>query len=303
MTPGPRVGVGLGGAAAFLGAHALLGGLRWDHGWLALGGLAVWVAWPRWRGISAFFAPLLIMAAVYDTQRYWIEAVRGPIHVGDLLAAELRWFGIPTPEGAATPARWWQTHTHPVLDVLSGAAYLAYLPGFLAAAAWWRWGPAGRTPAARPIAARVMWAVMWLNLAAYATYAIFPAAPPWYVDRHGLGPVVLTAPPEAAGAARFDAFVGYPWFARFYARNANVFGAVPSLHVGQTFLAVLYAWRLRSLRVVATLSFAVMAFASVYLNHHYVIDGLAGMAFALAVFAVAERRRTQPAGAAGAINA
>jgi membrane-associated phospholipid phosphatase len=135
--------------------------------------------------------------------------------------------------------------------------------------------------------------MLWLNLAGYATYLLYPAAPPWYVDHYGLGPAVLSAAPEAAGAARFDAALGVDVFAAYYGRNANVFGAIPSLHVGQTFLAVLYAWRWRSLRVAVTTLWAIVAFASIYLNHHYVVDGLVGMVFAAAVFAAMEWRATR----------
>ena len=168
------------------------------------------------------------------------------------------------------------------LVLVCGAAYLLFIPVFLAVAVWWRFR------AKLPGADRVMWALLGLNLTGYAVYLLYPAAPPWYVDRHGLGPAVLTALPEAAGAARFDALLGVNWFAGYYGRNANVFGAIPSLHVGQTFLAVLYAWQFRSLRGFTTGFWLLVCFASVYLNHHYVIDGLAGMALALGVWAAIE---------------
>ena len=108
-----------------------------------------------------------------------------------------------------------------------------------------------------------MWAMLGLNLAGYVGYLVYPAAPPWYVDRYGLGPALLTAPPEAAGAARFDALLGVSWFAEYYGRSANVFGAIPSLHVGQTFLAVLFAWRWRSLRGFTTGFWLLVTFAAV----------------------------------------
>ncbi len=118
------------------------------------------------------------------------------------------------------------------------------------------------------------------------------------MDHYGLGPAILSAAPEAAGAARFDALLGVRWFAGYYGRNANVFGAIPSLHVGQTFLAVLYAWQFRSLRGFTTGFWLLVFFASVYLNHHYVIDGLVGMVFALGVWVGVRwwaRRRTAEA--------
>jgi hypothetical protein len=54
--------------------------------------------------------------------------------------------------------------------------------------------------------------------------------------------------------------------------------------VGQTFLAVLFAWRFRSLRGLTTGFWILMTFASVYLNHHYLVDGVAGMTLAALVF-------------------
>lgn len=278
----------LAGAAAYLGAQAWLGGLRTDHGWLAAGVLAGYYAGPRVRPVLHFILPLVIVGVVYDAQRYWAESVRATVRVAEPYHWELHWFGIRTAAGLVTPAAWWQTHTHAVLDLLSGAAYLTFIPIFVAAAAWWRFKER------RAGAEAVMWAMLWLNLAGYVAYLIYPAAPPWYVDHYGLGPAVLSAPPEVGGTVRFDALLGVHWFADYYGRNANIFGAIPSLHVGQTFLAVLYAWQFRSLRTLTTLLWLLVFFASVYLNHHYIVDGLVGMGFAVAAWAAMQwwgRRR------------
>lgn len=267
------------GVAAFLGFHALMRGLRPHHFTLSAAGLAIWVSRGRWRTIGLFVAPLLIMGAAYDAQRYWAEAWRSRVHVVEPYRLELAWFGINTPAGRVVPAAWWQSHTHAVLDAIGGVAYLLFIPMYVGLAAWWRFGRARRE------AQDMMWAMMWLNLSAYATYLLYAAAPPWYVAHYGLGPVNLAAPPETAGAARFDALFHVQWFAHWYANNTNVFGAIPSLHVAQSFLATLYAWRFRSLRLAATTFFVAVSFSSVYLNHHYIVDGLVGLVFALAVFA------------------
>ena len=57
-----------------------------------------------------------------------------------------------------------------------------------------------------------------------------PAEPPT-----GDGPADLAALPSPAGTARFDALLGIHYFASFYARNTNVFGAMPSLHASYPF--------------------------------------------------------------------
>ncbi len=248
------------------------------------------------RSGAVFLLPLAIMLAVYAAMGPWARELRGRVRVAEPQAWELAWFGIARPDGSReTPAAWWQRHTHPVLDVVGGAAYLAFVPAFVAAAAWWRFGRGWRR------GTEAMTAMMALHLVGYVVYLAYPAAPPWYADRYGFGPAVEEAPPEAAGAARFDAAVGLPVFATYYRGNANVFGAIPSLHVGLTFLGALYAWRLRSLRAGLTGLWATTTWASVYLNHHYLVDGLCGMALAAAVFAAAEtiaRRRARAGTAA-----
>ncbi len=280
------------GALGFLAVHAGLGGLRPDHGLLAGVVLAGYYAGPRVRLFFLFLLPILIVGAVYDAQRYWADALRATVHVAGPHQGELDWFGLAEGGRLVTPAAWLQTRTRAAMDLACGAAYLLFIPVFFGVAGWWLFKAKIRD------ADLVMWAMLGLNLAAYATYLLYPAAPPWYVDHYGLGPAILSAAPEAAGAARFDALLGVRWFAGYYGRNANVFGAIPSLHVGQTFLAVLYAWQFRSLRGFTTGFWLLVFFASVYLNHHYVIDGLVGMVFALGVWVGVRwwaRRRTAEA--------
>jgi hypothetical protein len=275
--------------AVYPAVLAAAGALRAEH--LVFAGTGAAAMWARGkvRTAARFFVPLVLILAVYDAQRHVIDDWRGRIRVAEPLAWELVWFGIGTADGRLeTPAAWWQRHTHPVLDVVCGAAYLGFVPAYLAAAAWWRFGR--REPRAR----EAMWTLLALYLAGYALQFAYPAAPPWYVDRYGLGPAVLAAPPEAAGAARFDTALGVKVFAGYYGKSTNVFGAIPSLHVGTTFLGLLFAWRYRSLRVALAGLWAVTTFASVYLNHHYLVDGLAGMALAAAVFGAAAARGRRP---------
>lgn len=275
----------------FLGLHAFFRGLRSDHFWLVAAGLGLYFSGPRLRLVWRWVQPLVLMTVIYDFQRYWAGTLRGTVRVAELRSWELAWFGIATEGGLITPAQWWQAHTLSWLDAVTGAGYLSFFPVFLGCAAWWRFREQ------RPDALQLMWAMLWLNLAGYLTYLVFPAAPPWYVDHYGLGQALLAAAPEAGGAARFDALFGVQVFAGIYGRNANVFGAVPSLHVGQTFLAVLFAWRFGSLRVLATGFWLLVTFGSVYLNHHYLVDGVVGMVFAtiamwITILGVRHRQRS-----------
>ncbi len=78
------------------------------------------------------------------------------------------------------------------------------------------------------------------NLVGFTFYYIHPAAPPWYVALHGFEAVPGT-PGSAAGLEAFDAMTVLGIFDALYARNSNVFAAMPSLHSAYTLTALLYA--------------------------------------------------------------
>ncbi len=274
---------------AFWSAHAALGGFRGDHGALGLAVLALAYAGPRAEPWFRLLLPLALMGAVYDGQGYVRRALaeKLPVHVSEPAAFDRAVFGVRTSAGVLTPAEWLQRHTHPALDVICGAVYLSFVPVFIGAALWMRWRGA-RTPGAEGArlireAERMTWAFFWLGLISVVTYYLYPAAPPWYVDRYGLGPAVRNAAPSAAGAARIDALLGVRVFAEFYGRNPNVFGAIPSLHAAIPLLAFCFAWRARVLRGLTGACAGAMAFAAVYLNHHYVLDVLWGWGYVAAI--------------------
>jgi membrane-associated phospholipid phosphatase len=111
------------------------------------------------------------------------------------------------------------------------------------------------------------------------------------VAQYGLGPANLSAVPSAAGAARFDALLGWHYFQGFYTRSHNVFGAMPSLHAAYPTVVLLSVWTVpRWWARAAAGAFAVLvAFAAVYLDHHYVLDVVAGVTIALVTYAVVWR--------------
>jgi hypothetical protein len=259
---------------------ALLGGLHADH--IQVGLLALFLAYGGRgpRSILMFLLPMLMTVIIYDSMRYYEDYLRGPIHVKEPYLFDKRFFGISTPEGVLTPNEYWQKHIHPALDLITGAAYLIFVAVFVLSIGYFRFF-SGALIARRSQAA--MWAFFWTNMLGYSTYYWYAAAPPWYVATYGLGPARMDTPASPAGTIRFDQILGTHFFTSFYGRAADVFGAIPSLHVSYPLIAAFFAFRFGRLRAFTTLFYLLMCFSAVYLNHHYVLDILWGSTYAIIV--------------------
>jgi membrane-associated phospholipid phosphatase len=229
------------------------------------------------RRLARVGLPYVLYALVYDSMRWYEDAIRSPvIHVREPYDFDLRFFGVD----GITPNEWLQQHTSAALDFFCGLAYTPFffigesvlLSIYLAMTGKLRLGE------------RFTWAFVIANFIGFSFYYIYPAAPPWYVADHGFI-VDMTVRASPAGTERFDQLIGFPLMQGFYGKSADVFGAIPSLHIVYPFLALVYGWRLRRFRPVAAAYFLLVCFSAVYLNHHYVLDILVGLCIALPVVA------------------
>jgi len=267
--------------AAYLALAQALDGAGREH-FLAVAlflGLALWSDGSR--RLARVAMPFLLYGVVYDSMRWYEDIIRSPIiHLHEPYNFDLRLFGIHTAAGTLTPNEWFQLHTHPVLDFVCGLSYTPFL--FIGESAvlalYLLYSGQERR------AVRFTWVFVISNFVGFSLYYIYPAAPPWYVAAHGFT-ADLGVRASAAGALRFDQLVGLPLMASFYGKSADVFGAIPSLHVVYPMLALLYGWRLSRFRIVAAVYLFLVCLSAVYLNHHYILDILIGFALGLAVMA------------------
>lgn len=241
------------------------------------------------RILLRFGAPFLGVGIIYDSQRYYSEYLRGAIHISEPYRFDKYFFGIHTTQGVLTPNEWWQLHTFPILDVITGFAYLSFVVSFIVVSAYFyfvltRKGTAKFSPA--EITQRVpalIWSFFWVNMLGYTTYYWYAAAPPWYVARYGFGPPRMDVIASSAGCLRFDKILGTHLFTEMYGRATDVFGAVPSLHVAYPLVIIFFAFQMGAFRVGAVLLYLLMCFSAVYLNHHYILDILWGSVYAVIV--------------------
>ena len=80
-----------------------------------------------------FFLPMVLTAALYDSQRYWGERVP---YVAGPYEFEKRLFGVPSPNGTLTLNEWFGLHLHAVLDFIAGGVYLTFIGVFILLAAY-----------------------------------------------------------------------------------------------------------------------------------------------------------------------
>lgn len=235
--------------------------------------------------------PFMGVLLVYDRLRGYADGML--VHPREVpqIKVEAALFGKPIPTvwlqshlwHGPNDLRWW--------DYLCWFVYLThFVATLLIAAVLWTW--------AHKHFARFASMVCVLALTGFATYVIYPAVPPWMAAQHGaIGEANRTVKivwPHVPIAHYGDIF-------ETGAHYANNVAAMPSLHAGYALLVVLFLWRFTRpwLRPLLVLYPPAMAFALVYGGEHYIVDCIAGWAYAaFAYFSVefafawrAQRRR------------
>jgi membrane-associated phospholipid phosphatase len=213
------------------------------------------------------------------------------IWVAEPYLLERTLFGLGSGPARMTLNELFAQHHWQAVDLACGVAYMIYIHvalGFAVAIAL-------RGRQHERLLSRYGWTFFLVNVAGFATYCLLPAAPPWYVATHGLGPADVNTLPSPAALVRFDALVGFPYFAELYRRSTDVFGAIPSLHCAYPLVVFLYARELGKpwLGAVLFAFYLLVMFSAVYLQHHYLLDALLGSAYAAAGYAL-DRARAEP---------
>ena len=281
--PTDRLGLGL--AIIVLLSISVLG-----RGW------AAW--WQMMRDWLPFEAVLLLydysrgFATPYTAEQrevgqYSVTGVSNslglPLHVQAPIRADL-WIGQHLGMGGM-PTTWLQEQLHPGASTpwYSVAISLTYCSHFLV----------------MPTVAVVLWLVnrdrfrVWMRmvvalaLAGVATYYLYPMAPPWLASFHGVfpGPPVGRYTSDGFGLIRLQMVGGALDQGRYL---VNPVAAMPSLHMAYATLAAGFFWFGKRWWQKALLALypVAMGVSLVYGGEHYVVDELAGVAYALIVIAV-----------------
>jgi hypothetical protein len=175
--------------------------------------------------------------------------------------------------------------SHALLDVFAAIPYLLHFaipvlyPLYVAAF----------RPARRHDVFLFFWVFGWVNFVGGLIQFAMPTAPPWYCDTVILGHesnLVYVGAAEAA-FARLDAQMPFSLFHTIYASSPLKFGAFPSLHVAWPsvlfFVGPFFSHGFGLFHV------CWIAWASMYSQHHYAIDGLMGFSLAYVVYTMATR--------------
>ena len=261
----------------------LVVGLRNDHLMFIALCLGMFFASELSRKVLMALVFFAIYWVVYDSLRIYPNYDFNPVHVQDLYELDKSLFGFMYNGQITTPNEFFEANTHPTADVLSGLFYLCWVPVPIAFAIWLFFKD-------KRMLLDFSLAFLLTNLFGFVLYYAFPAAPPWYVEMHGFAEN-FSIPGNEAGLANFDRIMGVQLFHSMYAKNANVFAAIPSLHSAYPIIPFYFA--LKRKMPVASFSFFVICVgiwgAAVYSRHHYIIDVILGVLCALATILVLER--------------
>ena len=263
----------------------VLAGLgRWEHAAIMAGVPTLAYASGRSKRLFLGLLPFGILGLVYDAMRFVkdVGVSTERVHLCDLRAIDMRIASANVGGARGTVHDWLQVHDSLPLDLLFAVPYGTFIFVAIAFAIYLYVKDYARM--------RLFgWVFLLVNLAGFAVYHLYPAAPPWYFHAHGCSVDLAAHASEGPKLARVDAFLGVHYFRDFYGRASDVYGAVPSLHVAYPMLIMLFGWPVFRLpgRALAVVFLLLMCTAAVYLDHHWIVDVVAGLAITIAVFATA----------------
>jgi len=260
----------------YLGLLSLLVGLRIEHVLLVgIYNLCFFID-SRTRKFVLAFTIFLVFGILYDLMKVYPNYMVNQVDISILYHFEQTVFGFTRNGHLLTPNEFFALYHNTFLDILSGLFYINWIPVPLAFAAY-------LYTTNKQQFLHFSLTFFLVNLIGFCIYYIHPAAPPWYVNLYGFD-FNLGVPGNTAGLVRFDNLVHLPIFESIYARNSNVFAALPSLHCAYPVVVFYYALknRLGLINWLFALFMAGIWFSAVYSGHHYVTDVLAGIICAIA---------------------
>ena len=266
-------------AVQLLYAGLLTGWLLFTHSWPAPDVIALFLllfAFVAARGLSFLrdWSPFVLLLLGYAALTGIAPGLTGVVHVGFPIQAD-RWLFR-----GAEPNIWLQSHFfhpgHPHwYDYVATFLYPMHFvtPLVLAFVLWMWW---------KPRYWRFVTAYLLLCYAAFATYLLYPMAPPWWAYRVGkLPPVHLVLYEVHYDGVQNPIVLATQFF------KPNPVAAMPSLHAAVPVLIWLTLWKTWPRWGWAMVVYpAAMGSAVVYLGEHYVIDVIAGAGYALVAFAL-----------------
>lgn len=266
-------------------------GFRPDHAFLSLL-IFVFIVFGRaWGRLFLIdWSPFIIFWVCYDMMRGIADNIRGEINIEG--PYELEKFLFDWMTGGDIPAFYLQhfqtlydgTFIKYVLDFMSGLVYgMHFISPLLVGWLFWH------TLNERRSFYLFVTSLTLMNAAALATFMLYPAAPPWYVEKYGFAQPSAGLLDSAGGLVNFDRLIGEDFFLRLYGTfNANRFAAIPSLHGGYPILiALCLGLRFGGWTWLIVIYPVCTWFAAVYLNHHYIIDLIFGALYAVGALILA----------------
>jgi membrane-associated phospholipid phosphatase len=239
--------------------------------WLGLGMAAFSVgAWRSWGRMVLDWLPLFGLLVLYDFLRGAVAVTPGQAHVAPQVAVD-RVLGL-----GQIPTVWLQEHLWHGggphwYDVGVWAVYMThFFAVWIVAAVLWRLN--------RERFHRYAAMTVTLTLAAFLTYWLYPAQPPWLYD---------TRVDRIVPAVWDHLGIGTMQSVYEDGRLVNTVAAMPSLHAAYPAMLACFFWSSarRAVRAGLVLYTLAMAFALVYGGEHFVTDVLAGWAMAAAAWA------------------
>jgi len=229
--------------------------------------------------------PMIVYGLCFDSFQYipfrWLQ----PIHVQDLFHWDEALVGALFPQSMLPLHEWlYRTLAHPCFDLLCALFYGMHLPMavlvVLILLAKQREG----------VTQRYSTAFGLLNIMAFLTFFLLPAAAPWYVQKFGFVQPPGFIPGDPAGLIHADRILGYPLFGANYHIAPITFGAVPSMHCGWSFLGWLYLRQINWKYSLLWGGYALaMMFSALYLQHHYAIDVVIGVLYAIVAWLLCDK--------------
>jgi len=244
--------------------------------WIIFGAFngCIWLSGATRRFILGF-SIFLVFGILYDLLKVYPNYRVNPVDIAGIYNLEKSWFGFSSNGVVVTPNEYFALHHNTVLDFLCGLFYLTWVPVPLAFAFWLYLKNKKQF-------LYFSLTFLFVNLIGFCGYYIHPAAPPWYVAKYGFHFLQGTGG-NTAGLGRFDALLHVKVFHGLYARNSNVFAAMPSLHCAYPLLVFYYSFKsnVKNMKWLFGTIMVGIWFTAVYSGHHYVLDAIAGISCAL----------------------